>query len=244
MKFPKQSTEVITAKLPGQLKAFIYRDSRLLDDNKPVYAINWFNTRSRLVYDFYNTIAVRSVFKVGGRPFLKCKINSRLLGGPEHQRDTLLIVRYPALKNFGKMLESKYFQLVSLIRSAAVSRFTFGFTKRTDQHGDLESLENYKKEESVYGVLHFTGDVDPLDSLRLGTSTPGIELLFSGDIGATIGTGKGSEHATHVPCIMDGVVVLKARNLEPFKILLDTPSFRDFSQQAEQVFFATYDRVL
>ena len=130
---PTQSNiEAHSAKLPGSLKAFIFRDTSLLEDDEPVYAINWFNTRSALVYDFYNFLAVRSVRKIGGKPFIKCKIDRSLTGDETLRRDVLLIVKYPSLKSFRSMMENTYFQIVSMLRNAAVSNFTFGFTKRQD----------------------------------------------------------------------------------------------------------------
>ena len=77
---PQPDIEIHDAKLPGSLKAFIFRDKNLLKDDETVYAINWFNTRSALVYDFYNFLAVRSVRKIGGGPFIKCKLDRVLIG--------------------------------------------------------------------------------------------------------------------------------------------------------------------
>ena len=145
--------------MPGSLKAFIFRDASLLKDDEPVYAINWFNTRSALVYDFYNFLAVRSVRKIGGGPFIKCKLEKTLIDDDTLRRDVLLIVKYPSLVNFRRMLESTMFQLVSLLRTAAVSDFTFGFTKRQDGGADLPPHDPKATTKSVITVIQYSGGV-------------------------------------------------------------------------------------
>ena len=59
------------AVLPGNQRAFITRHDPSLANHDAVYAVNWFNTRSAWLYDFYNLIAARSVLAVGGVPILK-----------------------------------------------------------------------------------------------------------------------------------------------------------------------------
>jgi len=224
MRFSEQVTETNVAKLPKNLKAFIFRNKEMLRDDEPVYAINWFDTRSRLVYDFYNMLAAKPVLKVGGRPFLKCQIIKRLHGDVDRQRDMLLIVRYPGLKNFGNMLENKFFQLVSLIRSVPLSE---------DQQAQV-----------VYGVLHYVGAPDELDPRALIASTPDVELQFIGKIGASLAVGKATTSAQHVPCILDGIVILKASNTDSFDGLVASTDFQQLSDQSEHLFFGVYDRVL
>jgi len=222
MRFSEQVTETNVAKLPKNLKAFIFRNKEMLRDDEPVYAINWFDTRSRL----------------------KCQIIKRLHGDVDRQRDMLLIVRYPGLKNFGNMLENKFFQLVSLIRSAAVDKFTFGFTKRLDDGRKLVPLSEDQQAQVVYGVLHYVGAPDELDPRALIASTPDVELQFIGKIGASLAVGKATTSAQHVPCILDGIVILKASNTDSFDGLVASTDFQQLSDQSEHLFFGVYDRVL
>ncbi|MGB3466962.1 MAG: hypothetical protein WBA74_16905, partial [Cyclobacteriaceae bacterium] len=37
------------------------------NDTMPVYAINWFNTKRKWLYRFYNLLALRSVLSVGAK---------------------------------------------------------------------------------------------------------------------------------------------------------------------------------
>ena len=239
---PQANIETHDAKLPGDLKAFIFRDASLLKDDETVYAINWFNTRSALVYDFYNWLAVRSVRKIGGAPFIKCKLERTLLDDEALRRDVLLIVKYPSLQNFRGMLENTMFQLVSLLRTAAVSEFTFGFTKRQDKGADLPPHNS--KAKSVIGVIQYSGELDSEKLHSLLEKNADIDLYYSGLIGGEIGTGKQSDGCNRVPCIISGIHVLKAESAQVFDRLIENPEFQSLTQTPKQIYAGLYKRIL
>ena len=239
---PQPNIETHSAKLPGSLKAFIFRDKSLLQDDETVYAINWFNTRSALVYDFYNWLAVRSVRKIGGAPFIKCKLQRTLLDNDALRRDVLLIVKYPSLTNFRRMLESTMFQLVSLLRTAAVSDFTFGFTKRQDEGADLPPHNS--KTKSIIAVIQYSGAFESEKLHSLIEQHADIDLYYSGIIGGDIGTGKESDGCNRVPCIISGIHVLKSDNETVFETLIQSPDFQSLTQTPEQIFAGLYNRIL
>jgi len=58
-----------------------------------VYALNWFDTRLLILYNFYNLLAARSVIKVGGTPLIKGKLIGRVIGDDNSQRQVLLLVK-------------------------------------------------------------------------------------------------------------------------------------------------------
>ncbi len=236
--------ETHSAKLPGKLKAYIFRDASLLKDDETVYAINWFNTRSARIYDFYNWLAVRSVRKVGGEPFIKCKLEKTLLDDNDLRRDVLLIVKYPSLQNFRRMLENTIFQLVSLLRTAAVSEFTFGFTKRQDKGADLPPHDSKIPTKSVIAVIQYTGEFKSDKLYRLLDKHADIDLYYSGIIGGEIGTGKQSDACNRVPCIISGIHVLKGENASIFENLIQTPDFQSLTQTPKQIFAGLYNRIL
>ena len=237
-----QDIEISSAKLPGKLSAFIFRDAAHLSEDEPIYAINWFNTKSSLIYDFYNKLAVGCVRKIGGAPFFKGRHIKTLHGREEDRRDVLLVVRYPALKNFLTMLESKVFQGVSVIRMAAVDEFTFGFTKREDRGADLIPME--PQGEVFYGVFHYSeaGDID--SSLAALSLDPSIEIFYSGKIRAHIGTGESASTAAQIPCAMEGVVIFKSADAQAFERLIDQEAFTAITTQAKRSFFGLYSRIL
>ena len=235
--------KIHSAKLPGELKAFIFRDASFLKDDETVYAINWFNTRSARIYDFYNWLAVRSVRKIGGEPFIKCKLKRALLDNDDLRRDVLLIVKYPSLQNFRGMLENTMFQLVSLLRTAAVSEFTFGFTKRQDKGADLPPY-NSKATKSVIAVIQYSGEFESEKLRNLLKNHADIDLYYSGLIGGEIGTGKESDGCNRVPCIISGIHVLKADSAQVFDRLIETPDFKTLTQSSKQIYAGLYNRIL
>lgn len=236
--------QVSSAKLPGKISAFIFRDAAHLSEDEPFYAINWFNTKSAPVYDFYNWLAVRSVNKVGGAPYFKGRHVKTLHGTADDRRDVLLVVRYPAIKNFLKMLESKVFMGVSLIRMAAVKDFTFGFTKRANKGADFSPIDPNDAGKVFYGVFHYSGtkDIDaPLNDLIAGAD---IELFYAGKIRAHVGTGETSSEATQVPCDMDGVAILKSHDDQALENLTQNSAFTSMTAETDRSFFGLYTRIL
>jgi len=105
----------------------VHSDANL---DESFYAINWFSTKMEWLYHFYNFLAVRSVLKVGGKPFFKAKVTETLVDDNRGRRDLLLIVNYPNGKKFISLMESTYFKMVSIFRILSVKRFTFGLTIR------------------------------------------------------------------------------------------------------------------
>lgn len=242
MKISAQDIQISSAKLPGKLSAFIFRDAAHLNEDEPFYAINWFNTKSSLVYDFYNYLAVRSVRKIGGEPFFKGRHLKTLHGSADDSRDVLLVVRYPAVTNFRKMLESKVFQAVSVIRMAAVKDFTFGFTKRGDAGADLIPLDH--DEKTIYGVFNYSGTKDTNNAIDELASETNVEIFYKGLIRAHIGTGETSSEATQVPCVMDGIFIVKSADSQAVENLMQTPAFISLNALTERSFFGLYNRIL
>ena len=239
-----QNIEISSAKLPGKISAFIFRDADHLSEEEPIYAINWFNTKSSLIYDFYNKLAVGCVRKIGGAPFFKARHIKTLYGREEDKRDVLLVVRYPALTNFRSMLESKIFQGVSVIRMAAVDNFTFGFTKRSDKGADLSPMNPDDMQEDSYGVFHYSGAADISKFLAEFNLDASVEIFYSGIIRAHIGTGEASDTATRVPCAMDGLIIFKSSDRQALEQLMDQDAFTALTTQAKGSFFGLYNRIL
>ena len=246
---PQSHTEIITAKLPGKIKAFIFHSESELAADEAVYAINWFDTKTQWVYDFYNFLAVKAVKKIGGGPFFKGKYEKTLQGEPADRRDILLIVRYPSLNNFKTMLENTYFQFVSLIRMAAVSDFTFGFTKRADGGPDFRPMAQDGREAAVYAVHHYSGPQDTLfGDAHFGledlTSASNVSVFYHGHIKAHIGTGEAPETCTHVDCLMDGIIILNAAKAQELEAFIQSAAYQKLTVKTSRSFIGLYSRIL
>lgn len=236
------SSAVITAKLPQKLSAYIFHDAKALSANEPVYAINWFNTKTQWVYDFYNFLAVKAVKKIGGGPFFKGKYLRTLYGEGEGRRDILLVVRYPSLQNFKTMLEDTYFQMVSLIRMAAVENFTFGLSKRADGGADFQPM--IKGETHAYAVHHYSGPNDIRAELQSLANDSPVDIFFSSQIKARIGTGKSQEGCALVDCIIEKVLILRAADEANLRGFIDAAVYQDVIKKTETSFIGLYSRIL
>jgi len=119
----------IQVDLVGRSRAYISLTEGAATFDDEVYAINWFDTNIRWVYDLYNLLASFSLKAIGGVPFFKGHLIKAVHGSSSDCRSTLLVVRYPSLHSFKTMLEKRAFQAVSVLRMLAVRQFTFGFTR-------------------------------------------------------------------------------------------------------------------
>jgi uncharacterized protein (DUF1330 family) len=242
-------SKALKAKLPGKLRAFIFNHGKGLSFDEPVYAINWFNTKTQWVYDFYNFLAVRAVNKVGGAGFFKGKRLKTLFGNENDEREVLLVVRYPSLRHFRNMMENTYFQWVSFLRILAVSDFTFGFTKREDSGPDLYPFKKSEKNKYIYAVHHFRGKPDVISQIQHLSVSKDIKLYFSGQIQARIGTGKTQNSSELVPCIMDGIVILRShldnhRKTDNVEVFINSSAYQSIIKQTHSSFIGLYSRVL
>lgn len=131
--------EKIERKITGSITAEIHGE--LSEIESPLFAINWFDTRIAIVYHLYNWLAASRVFKIGGKVFFKGKCQQSILGNADLARHYLLIVNYPSGHRFLELLSDKLFQLMSVLRIAAVKRFSFVLHKR---HGEPQLLPDRK----------------------------------------------------------------------------------------------------
>lgn len=237
----KHQNTTIDVPLTSKFKAGIVHREQLLTNNETTYAINWFNTKTRWLYDLYNFLAGGSVRKIGGVPFFKARLREKLIGDDTGRRDVLLIVQYPALMSFKNMLQSRVFQLVSILRSLAVADFTFGFSKRRDSGGRPVKFE--KSALSHYAVIHFSGSVDFAQLLKLGDSDAELQVIFASEIAGGLATGKVGGELKDVPCIMHGIAVLQSVDQDGFTRAIESAQFETIKTQADQLFFGIYDRI-
>ena len=187
----------LTAHVTKSTKIIIKSQSGQLDEK--IIAVNWFDTRIGWLYNIYNLLAARSVFKVGGQPLFKGKIIEDITGR-KGRRDLLLIVRYPNAVAFKTLVESTYFKVVSLLRINAVKRFTFSFTQPYLK-------PKFKIKRAHYLIHHFTSDTDmakPLESIL--KEEQNIEIIYSGSSFAYLFQ-KNEKGEKQVPAIVDNIAI-------------------------------------
>jgi len=129
------------------------------DEYADICAINWFDLKTPWMYKLYGLIASRYVRKVSGKLIFKGTLSRKLIGPKDRLRDNLLIVRYPGPRKFLQLVNFKIFQIVSVLRLAAVKRFVFGFTENI--LGKTESADAGERGfnlQQIYLVHHFQGN--------------------------------------------------------------------------------------
>ena len=233
------NAEVIKARISQSMSVFICSVDEDYALSKPVYAINWFDTRLLWLYNFYNLLGAISVKKVGGKPLFKGCVKQVLHGDSPSRRDVLLLVRYPTGENFRQMLESRIFQLISMLRILAVKNFSFGFSRRTD------SVKDYLNENtfSVFAVHHYQSKNDIVEQIRSIAYGFGVDIYFAGRITALLASGDASEANEDVPCLMDGALLLRAESENDITRLVVSDAYRQVVEQTSNSFIATMDRL-
>ena len=143
--------EHIGRKITGSITAEIHGE--LNEIESPLFAINWFDTRIAIVYHLYNLLAASRVFKIGGKVLSKGKCGQTISGNADLARHYLLIVNYPTGHRFLELLSDKVFQLMSVLRIAAVKRFSFVLHQRQGEPQLLPEGKSVINPSDHYAVL-------------------------------------------------------------------------------------------
>jgi len=187
-----------------------------IDKKKSLYSINWFDTKRAWLYKLYNMLAIRSVLKIGGRPFLKAHCNNLIQGEEQFNRKVLLIVRYPNPASFLKLMSNKYFQLISVFRNSSVKDFTFGFASKTS-----DRKWEKKKDSHFYLFHHYQinskEEFNVAGILKNELEQKSIEILFSGEVNQYLSVKKGAKDEVKVPNLIDGLIIYQSQDKELLK---------------------------
>jgi len=185
------------------------------DLDKPLYATNWFNTKSKNIYNLYGALAFPHVKKVGGEVVFKGKIKETLSGDDTLKRESLLIVKYPSADSFLGLFAQKLFLIKSLLRVKAVKDFVFGFVKMNN--GIARSTQNPKKYsgDKNYLVHIIKGETEvemPKDNYPTG-----INLFFDGQKTAYIGRSSDGAEIKNGPFFIDRILIWEGEDKEELK---------------------------
>jgi len=246
----------LTAKLIGSIRVHILPviPGNAIDGH--VYALNWFDTRWQWLYGFYNLLGEKSVRRVGGKAIFKGRTAETIYSSSaaEHsdRRDMLLIVRYPAVDAFRNMLESKYFQFVSLLRMFATRQFSFAFSRSL-----VNIIVGHKDQDlpSVYIVHHFRMNNEisdnSLSQMQAHTQRAtdiakenSVSLCFSSEVMARLHLQKGESPTEAVATIMDGCMIFRAQDKNDLIAMVESNAYRKIISGTQSSFLAFIDRVL
>ena len=185
------------------------------DLDQPLYAINWFNIKSKNLYNLYGALAFPHVQKVGGEVVFKGKIKETLKGDEKFRRESLLIVKYPNADSFLGLFARKLFLIKSLLRVKAVKDFVFGFVRISN--GTVQSTQHPKK---------YSGDKSYLVHIHMGKTEEdisnaeypvGINLYFDGLKTAYIGRSSDGGDVKNGPFFIDRILIWEANDKDGLK---------------------------
>lgn len=212
----------------------------------PVWAINWFNVKSKLLYDFYNYLVISHVISVGGRPLFKGRLIKRIIGPDSGERSLLLIVNYPSPGAFLKMIKSKFFQLKNLIRISSVKNFTFGFMRREDDGGFRQSKDSNYERNLVYMIHHFKNEYTELNALKIKEKAAEFDVFthFVGIKSHIVGQKRKGKRLRTSPFIMDGLLVFSAFEESQFHSFLKSPFYQELIGEKRSNYLGLFTREL
>jgi len=205
-----------------------------------IWAINWFDYKSKWLYTLYNKLAAKYVIQVGGQLLFKGHNQRTLLGEKSYARKTLLIVTYPTITNFLDMLLIKTLQLVGLLRVKAVKDFVFGFTKRLDDYEDTVTPKINPKNQ--YLVFHYQGKTDQSSIIQLAHSQ-GLTTYFIGEKLAQIKRSEIGKEDVIAPFFMDGIMVFDAQTEDTLNSFVDSADFTKMIEGNSSNYAAIFTRV-
>ena len=236
----------LTQKISNNLNISIMSAGPKYNLVDPVWAINWFNVKSKWLYDLYNYMAVSHVISVSGIPFFKGRLIRRIEGFEMDERELLLIVNYPSPSAFLTMIKSKLFQLKSLVRISAVKDFTFGFMRRQDDGGISQSKGSKYERNLIYMVHHFKHNNTEVNAIKIKEQATLFDIFthFVGTKSHIVGRRKKSDRLKTAPFIMDGLIVLGAFEESQFQEFLNSPFYQEFIREKKSNYLGLFTREL
>ena len=241
------SNDQISKTIGRSLTAEIEGDLETIE--RPLFAINWFDTRIAPVYHLYNSLAASRVNKINGKVLFKGKVGETISGNPAWARKFLLIVNYPSGHQFLKLLSDKIFQLMSVLRIAAVKDFSFVFQQRTGQPQLLESLTSSFDSTLHYSVVHFSLPAaetpqDRFAELSQIAKQHECEIFYVGTVAGKVTVISKKNGRSPMPFITDCTALIQSSTAEPLAKLWRSDSMQSFTDRTEDHFAAHIVRVL
>ena len=210
----------ISAKVTGSTSVLIKTVGEGHSLNEELIAVNWFDTRTEWLYHLYNSLASRSVKKIGGLPLFKAKV-AKDISDDKFRRDIILIVQYPSGNAFKNLIESNYFKIVSLLRVKAVNRFTFSFTKAVIN-------PKFEKKYAFYAIHNYSSRMAKeviLDNIK-EVEQGNISVLYNGYTFAHLSKVIKGQSPEDIEYIVDNVIVYGGDNEEQLTQFLNSASYK------------------
>ena len=214
-------------------------------ETQPLFAINWFNTRARWLYNLYNRIAAGSVFRIGAKVFFKGRLVRTLMGPSKAARSTLLIVNYPSGERFLDLLSGRFFQITSVLRMLAVRDFSFVLNARADGPALMGQQTQSFDPARAWAVHMFSSSRDmneEVATLRAVTEKSGIVLHFASRPAVVVNKDDGQGRREPMNYITDRVVILEGASATHLASAVNG-AYSEFTGMVQDSYIGLLDRV-
>ena len=212
----------------------------------PLFAINWFDTRFAPIYHLYNLLAGPRAFRVGAKALFKGKYQKTLYGNPELQRDFLLIVNYPSANNFLDLVSDTIFKIFSVLRIAAVKRFSFILQQRHHGQQLLKDRTPKDNKQGCYAVVQISqapqsqsekgaSQADLASAVESLAQQNDVELFYAGSAAGRLSTVNQDDQETALLAITEQTLVFLAATDEILSGLLTSNEFQDLIGVSDQI---------
>ena len=215
--------------------------------DRPIFAVNWFNTRFSWLYDIYNAAASRSLFAVGAKVFFKGHVVETILGDAGDARQVLLVINYPSGERFLELLSGRVFQLVSVLRVLAVRDFSFAINERVAGPDLLSERIQSFDEHRAWAVFHFSSEGrirGDLASLAAIAAAHGVEIHFASQRVAVVKTRRRDGKPGRIDSVTDKVVIFEAESDQSLREAVSSAEFEDFVRAQRTPYVGLLRRVL
>ena len=182
----------------------------------PVDALNLVSFSSMKFYQWYGILLSPLVLLRGGKPEFVAKNEKSLYG--ENTFDELVIIRYPSVTTFNRILTGRYYSLLNRFRERGVSYFEFSFTQSFRESSELwkkglRLVVRFNYQDGTFGNI-----IDKITNI-LG-KYPVLQLYASKKIGDIPfqGTARPSDPN---PSNYEGMVIFSILEHDPEKFVLE-----------------------
>jgi len=222
-----------------KLKGILSGDKQALESS--LFAINWFDTRSALLYNIYNYLAAPRLFRIGGKILLKGKVIKQLAGDPALGRQYLLIVNYPSGHQFLELMSDRFFLLVGLLRMISVKRFSFVLHRRI---GDQQLSSEPDRSIAFLHVTDQSDNEKTRSEIRTLVDGSSVSVSFESEIAARLSTQKEGGEPQPAPYITDNVFVLEADSEQELEALFESAELTRILPDPSTYYAANLNRLL
>ncbi len=205
--------------------------------NHPIWAVNWFNTRSKFLSAIYVSLSLPCLRKVGAEILFKGHCIKKIEGKNEYDRKYLQIEKYPDSSAFLELVKDTRYRLLHSLYKIATAGMAFGFNRRLDNGPKPSSKSRKYWGSDVYLVHIFQADRSFVLSSQFNLAElahkHGVQIFFSGSTEALF-TRVHKNHPEHTPYFMDGLILFEGANITALTQLKNDIKYKQFQEKTSR----------